>query len=171
MWQNFANDVLNFEQDVFVTNDPKDYLAGHIVVGLVAIIQTVVPTVLWWVWKKPMISDSDANKWFKRSWGMMWIGSVIAHGIQAVLFPFTFFKHRTLGIIYAGSWAFLGIMFAAVLFFLVNGFLFKAASNYSIYSAQDYEQNECWYTIGFYILFEFVMGSLVKIFLFDSILY
>ena len=102
---------------------------------------------------------------------MFWIGSVIAHAIQALLWPFTFFKHRTVGIIYAGSWAFMGIAFAVVLFFLVNGFLFKAADNSSIYSAQDYGQNECWYTIGFYILFEFVMGSLVKIFLFDSILY
>ena len=62
-------------------------------------------------------------------------------------------------------------MGAAVIFFLVNGFLFTAADKYQYQHEIIDVQTEIWYTIGIYILFEFTMGVLVKIFLFDSILY
>ena len=110
--------------------EPKDYLAGHIVVGVVAIIQTVVPTCLWYLWKKPMISDSSINPWFSISWEAIWIGAIATHGLQAVILPFTFIKSRVLSLFYAALWAFMGLAFSTILFFITNGFLFAAADKF-----------------------------------------
>ena len=162
---------MNVEQDVFKVLEPRDYLAGHIVVGVVAIIQTVVPTCLWYLWKKPMISDSSVNPWFSIGWEAIWIGAIATHGLQAIIFPFTFIKNRILSLFYAALWAFMGLAFSAILFFLVNGFLFAAADKFQRHHDMKIGIEEIWYTIAGYIAFEFAMGVLVKIFLFDSILY
>ena len=67
--------------DIFTIKDSQEYLAGHIIVGIVSWIKVILPVSMWYGWRKKTITDSSTNPWFSWSWETMWIGAIVTHGL------------------------------------------------------------------------------------------
>ena len=157
------------EESKFMIQEPKAYIGGHITLWLVSVIQTVVPITLWYVWRKPEIGAPSINLWFSNSWKAMWIGSVSANGLQALLWPLTFTSSRTMHLIYIGLWTILGLVPNVMVFLTVVIYLLVATNRYEDHP--DVNEEELYYTLLAYIPTEFILGVLVKEYLWDSFMY
>ena len=99
----------------------------------------------------------------------MWIGSAIANGLQALLFPFTFADSRTMHLIYIGAWTTLGLIPNIMVALTVVIYLFIAAGKYEDHP--EVSEEEIYWTMTIYIPIEFILGVLVKEYLWDSFMY
>ena len=73
-----------------VVGDKSSYLVGHLIMGAVAMVHTILPLLLGQLWWKPKFMNDALNPWYGYSWKAMQAGGVVACGLQALLFPFTF---------------------------------------------------------------------------------
>ena len=68
----------------------KEYLGGFVATGIVAVVQTITPLLVYQLWKKNDLINDTSNKWFQYAWQAMQAGGVINYGLTAVLFLASF---------------------------------------------------------------------------------
>ena len=51
----------------FTIGAPKDYLGGHVAIGMITLLEAVIPIILYYSWMEPRINDWAANTWYKYS--------------------------------------------------------------------------------------------------------
>ena len=76
-------------------DEPNLEVAVHLT-GSVVLVNAVLPTLLWWLWRRPgddiaKIMAFEDNKLYLYGWWAMWIGHLAYFGIPALLYPMTFF--------------------------------------------------------------------------------
>ena len=76
--------------DQFTVGPPKDYVGGHITIGLVMFLEAAIPVILYYTWQySRLASISAANHWWECSWKAMTYG-----GFLAFIVPFFFWFTR-----------------------------------------------------------------------------
>ena len=56
------------DEGIFNIKDQKEYLGGFIGTGIMAIVQTAWPLLVYQLWKKDNISQDTANPWYGYAW-------------------------------------------------------------------------------------------------------
>ena len=71
-------------------------LAVHLT-GVVVLLNSLLPTILWWVWRNPAGKTSQTvafyqNKIYYYGWTAMWIGHLTVYGLPSLFYLCTFFN-------------------------------------------------------------------------------
>merc|ERR1711990_438136 len=107
----------------FMVGPNSDYLAGHIIVFLVALLNASGAGLSYFLWKKPEFEEKDVNKWFKKAWKWFGWGMMIAHGIPTIMWPFTFLFNNYYSFAYMYAWSFSGFWATLGAFLGIQGLM------------------------------------------------
>ena len=77
-------------QYVFALEEKKAYLGDHLYLGLSQLIKFLLPLILWFSWKRPVINNTTTNLWFLYTWKTLCYGYIIAYGLPSILWLFSF---------------------------------------------------------------------------------
>ena len=81
------NDTEAFgEKDMHI--DKNMLLPSTIMLGMAALVNTIVPVLVYYLWLMP--NGYDSNTWTKNSWWVMWIGHLAVWGPPALFWGFSY---------------------------------------------------------------------------------
>ena len=96
----------------FIIGEPKDYLGGHISIGIADLLEAVVPIILYYTWMKPRIDSWSANTWYRYSWSAAAYGHLITFSIPFIFWCLSFMVNNTVSYLYVGMALMFGALFA-----------------------------------------------------------
>ena len=100
-----------------------------VLLGVLAEVESFVPLILWFTLIQPSLKENVA---YKRAWYAIWVGSLLSYGVQAIMWPLTFFikESELLYKFYKNSWRYLGSIGRYAVDFFVICALLVAANDY-----------------------------------------
>lgn len=159
------------DEGIFNIKDQKDYLGGFVGTGVMAIVQTAAPLLVYQLWKKDEAQYDVANMWYQYAWQAMQATGVVAYGLPALAFlgswMFDLSVMERLGYImlwiqHGGILAFLGILTTVI-------YLIVALAKYemSAYSGT----TEMGVVLAVYGVVQIGFAVLAKFTMWDTIMY
>ena len=157
------------DQGIFNIKDQKEYLGGFVGTGILAIVQTVFPLLVYQLWKKDDVSMATNNPWYAYAWQAAQANGVVSYGFISLaflanwIFPYNLaerISYLMLWVTHGGIMAFLGGLTVAI-------YLIVALSKYEMDAyVDDTEMGLCllFYgliQIGFAILFRYTVWDTV----------
>ena len=170
----------------YMLGPSSDYLGGHIVVWLVAVINSFVPFFLFWFWKRPMFNDDTQmiDKDFKKAWKWLGWGMFASFVGPAVIWPFTFLYNNYLQIVYLELWGWpgypgaLAVDFAVIILLIKSAPSVKAAWNKPDpyggehdYDGVDAFEKEVWTSLGVFIASQGLLAFVAFWFFRDTVIF
>ena len=127
------------EDGIFNIKDQKEYLGGFIGTGVMAIVQTVTPLLVYQLAFKSSLKYDGNNPWYQYAWKAMQAGGVVAYGGQALMFIASFmFKYNLLERLgYLMLWFEHGGILAMLSFVTVFSYLIVALAKYEMSAYSD----------------------------------
>ena len=182
---NASNWKLDNSPDAYVPCDPatqscgfmvgpnSDYLAGHIVVFMVALMNVAVPPSLYFFWKLPQFESAEdqdgRNKEYEMALKWIGIGMLANYGPAVLMWPFTFLFENYYQIAYMCAWGYPGF---------IGGFIVAIASLvYFILAFTKHkdmvkdDKVEIGVTLAVVMVWDTLMGFLAWYFMYDSLIY
>ena len=153
----------------FMVGPNSDYLAGHIIVFLVALFNASGAGLSYFLWKKPEFEETEANKWYAKAWKWFGWGLMITNGIPAIMWPFTFLFNNYYSFAYMYAWSFSGFWGALVVEFAVLGLLIKGLSRHD--ENETTSKKEMGTALGAFLGTQGLMAFLGFFFFWDTVLY
>ena len=81
------NDTEAFgEKDMHI--DKNMLLPSTIMLGMYALVNTIVPVLVYYLWLMP--NNYDTNTWTHNSWWTIWIGHIATWGLAALFWPLSY---------------------------------------------------------------------------------
>ena len=71
---------------IFNIKDQSEYLGGFVGTGIMAIVQTVFPLLVYQLWKKDDISQDTNNPWYAYAWQAAQANGVVSYGFISLAF-------------------------------------------------------------------------------------
>ena len=73
-------------EGIFNIKDQSAYLGGYVATGIMAIVQTAFPLLIYQLWGKKLATGDNLNMWFQYANQAMQAGGVVAWGLPALAF-------------------------------------------------------------------------------------
>ena len=86
----------NPETQQFTIGEPKDYLGGHVAIGIVTLLEAAIPITLYYAWMHPRIETWVSNTWYKNSWAAAAYGHFITFLIPFIFWCLSFIAKNTM---------------------------------------------------------------------------
>ena len=68
-------------QGIFNIKPQKDYAGGFIATGVLAIVQTMAPLLIYQLWRKDTLMMDTMNMWYQYAYKAMQAGGVVSWGL------------------------------------------------------------------------------------------
>ena len=68
----------------------KEYLPGSLVLGIMALVQAVVPYTVYWTAMTPLTCAADNRRWYCIAAMVMWIGGLACYSLTTPLWPLSY---------------------------------------------------------------------------------
>ena len=153
----------------FSIGAPKDYLGGHVAIGMITLLEAVIPIILYYAWMEPRIDGWAANTWYKYSWRSATWGHLITFSIPFLFWCLSFMAKNTMSYLYVGMLLIFGGLFGGYVVATTIIYQFQAIKGYS--AADGFEKNEIWTYFGLYAFVQLVFDFIAEHYFFDSIFY
>ena len=156
---------------IFNIKDQKEYLGGFIGTGIMAIVQTVFPLLVYQLWKKDNIGQDVNNMWYQYAWQAAQANGVVSYGFISLaflanfIFPYNLMERLSyimLWLTHGGIMAFLGGLTVAI-------YLIVALSKYEMSAYSD--ETEMGLCLLFYGLIQIGFAILARYTMWDTIMY
>ena len=161
----------NQEDAIFNIKDQKEYLGGFIGTGIMALVQTVTPLLVYQLAYKDGLRYDVNNPWFTYARQAMQAGGVVSYGLITLAFLGNFmFKYNLmerLGYLYL--WATHGGILAMLSFCTVFSYLIVALAKYEMSAYSD--MTEIGVTLAVYSVIQIGFLFLFKYTIRDTVLY
>ena len=124
---------------IFNIKDQKESLGGFIGTGVLAILQTITPLLVYQLAFKNNSKYEISNPWFTYAWQAMQAGGVVSYGLQSLMFLGSFmFNYNLLERLgYLMLWLCKGGIFATLSFVTVFSYLIVALAKYKMSSSEN----------------------------------
>lgn len=156
-------------QQTFTIGEPKDYLGGHVAIGLVTLLEAAIPITLYYAWMHPRIEKWSANEWYKNSWAAAAYGHFITFLIPFFFWCLSFAAKNTLSYLYVAMLLMFGSLFGGYVIATTIIYQFQAVKGYS--AADGFELWEIWTYFGLYLFSQVVFAFIGEHYFIDSIFY
>ena len=74
------------DEGIFDLKPQSDYLGGFVGTGIMAIVQTAFPLLVFQLWKKSELENELLNMWYCYAWCAMQATGVVSYGLPALAF-------------------------------------------------------------------------------------
>ena len=153
----------------FKIGEPKDYLGGHVAIGMVTLLEAVIPIVLYYAWMNPRFDSWVANTWYKDSWSAMTYGHFITFFIPFIFWCLSFMAKNAMSYLYVGILALFGSLFGGYVIATTIIYQFQAIKGYSM--VDGFEKWEIWTSFGLYLFSQLMFSFIGEHYFLDSIFY
>merc|ERR1712051_14273 len=133
----------------FTIGEPKDYLGGHVAIGMVTLLEAAIPIVLYYAWMNPRFDSWVANTWYKDSWSAMTYGHFITFFIPFIFWCLSFMAKNAMSYLYVGMLVVFGSLFGGYVIATTIIYQFQAIKGYSM--VDGFEKWEIWTSFGLYL--------------------
>ena len=157
------------EEGQFSIGAPSQYIGGHIAIGIVTLLETVIPVVLYYAWQHDELDDYASNNWYKYAWKAATYGGFITYFIPFLFWCLSFMAKNIFSYIYMGVLVLFGGLFGSYVIFTTVVYSFNAANTYS--AGEGLEYNEIWWFFGIYTMAQVIFAFVGEHYLMDSIFY
>ena len=90
------------ENGMFSIGDPSEYVGGHIAVGIILLLEAVIPVALYYGHWNDILKDLPMNDWYVYSWKAMTYGGFIAFFVPFIFWCTSFVESNTAAYLYLG---------------------------------------------------------------------
>ena len=154
----------------FEIGPPKDYLGGHIAIGMVTLIEAALPAILWFAWQRGEINNNQLNVWYKYSWKSMSYGGLIAFFIPFLFWCMSFSDNNTLSYLYVAMLVLFAGLYGSYVTASTIIFQFQGIRNYNSMDSK-VAKDDIWAFFGVYTGVQLLAAFIGQHYLFDSVMY
>ena len=155
--------------ETFSIGAPKDYLGGHVAIGMITLLEAAIPITLYYAWMHPRIDDWAANTWYKYSWKAAAYGHFITFIIPFLFWCLSFMAKNTMSYLYVGMLLVFGSLFGGYVVATTVIYQFQAIKGYS--AVDGFEKWEIWTYFGLYAFTQVLFQFIGEHYFLDSIFY
>ena len=153
----------------FEVGPPKDYVGGHVALGIVTMLEAAIPAILYYTWQHPRLASVTGNDWWVYSWKAMTYGGFLAFIFPFVFWCLSFIDKPIMAYLYLGFLVLFGGLYGGYVVMTTIIYQFQAIRGYS--SSGVFTLEEVWVTFGVYTAAQFLFSGIANHFLIDSVFY
>lgn len=153
----------------FTVGPPKDYIGGHIALGIVTLLEAAIPAILFYTWQHSRLASVSTNVWWPYSWKAMTYGGFLAFIFPFVFWCLSFIDKPIMAYLYLGFLMLFGGLYGGYVIMTTIIYQFQAVRGYS--AGEGFTLEEVWVTFGVYLASQLLMGGIGEHFLVDSVFY
>lgn len=139
------NETQEMDWDMQISKN--DLLPSTIMIGMYAVINTIVPVIVYYTWLSP--NNYALNEWTCKSWWTMWIGHLATWGLPALFWPLSYIG-GPMAMVYGWVWKWADMVSSPMMLTFVTMLVVAG-----IYMPED---KTVWETLVVYFVTQGVMG-------------
>ena len=116
----------------------SDFLIASLLVGIIAMVQVIVPVTVFWTKMAPLTCNADGKRYYCIAAMTMWSGHLCAYAFAAAFWPLTYINQGVINTMYYYVWRYLGepvgmLVHVAIFFILIGQLIEKYDTNALIF--------------------------------------
>ena len=162
-------DAGSADNGMFTIGQPSEYIGGHIAIGVVTLLETILPVILYYAWMHPRLELMANNTWYAYAWKAATYGGFITFFFPFLFWCMSFMAKNIFSYLYIGILVIFGGLFGSYISGTTIIYQFQGIKNYA--SGDDLMVDEIWWFFGVYAFTQLTMAFIGQHYLMDSIFY
>merc|ERR1712013_20206 len=153
----------------FSIGAPSQYIGGHIAIGVITLLETIVPLIMYYTWQQRKLMAYPNNDWYKYSWKAATYGGFIAYFFPFLFWCLSFMDKNMFSYIYMGVLVLFGGVYGGYVIFTTMVYQFQAVNTWT--TGDGLPIWEVWTFFGVYLFVQIIFAFIGEHYLMDSIFY